>query len=139
MRVHRYLDGSVAIFHGPRKLADYDPRGKLKEMKKLPDGVTHSPFPPCYAIATEFKGVQLFLTKTKEEKDPQKGDAIRRDEGVFIDSLFISPPVWYKNRGIISRFFRGGVRKGGSRTAPTTPSVGPFRYFLPTGVGFAAR
>jgi len=34
VRVHRYLDGSLAIFHGPRKLADYDPRGKLKEVKK---------------------------------------------------------------------------------------------------------
>jgi hypothetical protein len=34
VQVHRYLDGSMAIFHGPRKLADYDPRGKLKEMKK---------------------------------------------------------------------------------------------------------
>jgi hypothetical protein len=34
VRVHRYLDGSPAIFHGPRKLADYDPRGKLKEVKK---------------------------------------------------------------------------------------------------------
>jgi transposase len=34
VRVHRYLDGSLAIFHGPRKLADYDPQGKLKEMKK---------------------------------------------------------------------------------------------------------
>jgi hypothetical protein len=32
--VHRYPDGSLAIFHGPRKLADYDPRGKLKEMKE---------------------------------------------------------------------------------------------------------
>jgi transposase len=34
IQVHRYLDGSMAIFHGPRKLADYDPRGKLKEIKK---------------------------------------------------------------------------------------------------------
>jgi transposase len=34
VRVHRYLDGSLAIFHGPRKLADYDRQGKLKEMKK---------------------------------------------------------------------------------------------------------
>jgi hypothetical protein len=34
VRVHRYPDGSLAIFHGPRKLADYDPRGKLKELKK---------------------------------------------------------------------------------------------------------
>jgi hypothetical protein len=34
VQVHRYLDGSLSIFHGPRKLADYDPRGKLKEVKK---------------------------------------------------------------------------------------------------------
>jgi len=34
VRVHRYLDGSLAIFHGPRKLADYDRQGKLKELKK---------------------------------------------------------------------------------------------------------
>jgi transposase len=32
--VHRYLDGSLAVFHGPRKLADYDRQGKLKELKK---------------------------------------------------------------------------------------------------------
>ena len=34
VRIHRYLDGSMAIFHGPRKLADYDQQGKLKEVKK---------------------------------------------------------------------------------------------------------
>lgn len=34
VRVHRYPDGTLAIFHGPRKLADYDHRGKLKELKK---------------------------------------------------------------------------------------------------------
>ena len=34
VRVHRYIDGSLAIFHGPRKLADYDQQGKLKETKK---------------------------------------------------------------------------------------------------------
>jgi len=34
VRIHRYVDGSMAIFHGPRKLADYDPRGKPKELKK---------------------------------------------------------------------------------------------------------
>jgi len=34
VRVHRYIDGSLAIFHGPRKLADYDHQGKLKETKK---------------------------------------------------------------------------------------------------------
>jgi transposase len=34
VRVHRYLDGSLAILHGPRKLADYDENGKLKDKKK---------------------------------------------------------------------------------------------------------
>lgn len=34
VQVHRYLDGSLAIFHGPRRLADYDLRGKLKETPK---------------------------------------------------------------------------------------------------------
>jgi transposase len=34
VRIHRYLDGALAIFHGPRKLADYDQQGKLKEVKK---------------------------------------------------------------------------------------------------------
>lgn len=34
VRVHRYADGSLSIFHGPRKLADYDEQGKLKETKK---------------------------------------------------------------------------------------------------------
>jgi transposase len=30
VRVPRYLDGRLAIFHGPRKLADYDPEDKHK-------------------------------------------------------------------------------------------------------------
>jgi len=34
VRVHRYTDGALAVFHGPRKLADYDAQGKLKENKK---------------------------------------------------------------------------------------------------------
>ena len=34
VKVHRYTDGSLAIFHGPRKLADYDKNGKLKNKKK---------------------------------------------------------------------------------------------------------
>jgi len=34
VRVHRYTDGSLALFHGPRKLADYDCTGKLKEVKR---------------------------------------------------------------------------------------------------------
>lgn len=31
VRVHRYRDGALAIFHGPRKLADYTPDGRLAE------------------------------------------------------------------------------------------------------------
>ena len=27
VRVHRYVDGTLAVFHGPRKLAAYDPQG----------------------------------------------------------------------------------------------------------------
>jgi transposase len=34
VRIHRYLDGSLAVFHGPRKLANYDRQGKLKQIKK---------------------------------------------------------------------------------------------------------
>ena len=29
VRVHRYRDGSLALFHGPRKLATYDQQGKI--------------------------------------------------------------------------------------------------------------
>ena len=29
VKVHRYLDGSLGILHGPRKLATYDAQGKL--------------------------------------------------------------------------------------------------------------
>jgi hypothetical protein len=31
VRVHRYPDGSLAVFHGPRKLANYHPIGQIKE------------------------------------------------------------------------------------------------------------
>jgi hypothetical protein len=34
VRVHRYTNGELSVFHGPRKLADYDKYGKLKEVKK---------------------------------------------------------------------------------------------------------
>ena len=30
VRIHRYVDGQLAIFHGPRKLAEYDNKGQLK-------------------------------------------------------------------------------------------------------------
>jgi hypothetical protein len=33
VRVHKYTDGSLAVFHGPRKLADYDDQGRHKEVK----------------------------------------------------------------------------------------------------------
>lgn len=32
VRVHRYFNGDLAIFHGPRKLADYDNKGILKTL-----------------------------------------------------------------------------------------------------------
>lgn len=35
VRVHRYSDGSLAVFHGPRKLADYDSNGQLKDKEKV--------------------------------------------------------------------------------------------------------
>lgn len=35
VRVHRYLDGTLAIFHGPRKLAVYDGKGQLQGQLKV--------------------------------------------------------------------------------------------------------
>jgi len=29
VRVHAYPDGRLAVFHGPRRLADYEPEGAL--------------------------------------------------------------------------------------------------------------
>jgi hypothetical protein len=29
VRVHRYANGDLAVFHGPRKLADYNSEGKV--------------------------------------------------------------------------------------------------------------
>lgn len=34
VRVHRYLDGNIGIFHGPRKLATYDNKGLLLSPEK---------------------------------------------------------------------------------------------------------
>ena len=34
VRVHRYPDGCLSIFHGPRKLAEYDRQGNLKKQGK---------------------------------------------------------------------------------------------------------
>lgn len=33
VKVHRHLDGTLAVFHGPRKLADYDSMGQQLHMK----------------------------------------------------------------------------------------------------------
>ena len=30
VRIHRYVDGQLAIFHGPRKLAEYNNKGEVK-------------------------------------------------------------------------------------------------------------
>ena len=35
VRVHEYPDGRLAIFHGPHRLADYDPEGKPCDDAKL--------------------------------------------------------------------------------------------------------
>jgi len=35
LRVHEYPDGRLASFHGPHRLADYDPQGKLCDSTKL--------------------------------------------------------------------------------------------------------
>jgi transposase len=43
VRVHHYPDNSLAIFHGPRKLASYTPEGLLKEPAKK-DEHDHLPF-----------------------------------------------------------------------------------------------
>ena len=34
VRIHLYTDRSMAIFHGPRKLVDYDAAGNLKAKEK---------------------------------------------------------------------------------------------------------
>ncbi len=33
VRVHRYVDGTLAVFHGPRKLAGYDAQGNLPQQE----------------------------------------------------------------------------------------------------------
>ena len=35
VRVHRYVDDTVAVFHGPRKLAAYDATGTLSTGKEV--------------------------------------------------------------------------------------------------------
>ena len=38
VRVHRYMDGRMGIFHGPRKLAEYDANGALMDDSQADDG-----------------------------------------------------------------------------------------------------
>ena len=35
VRVHRYVDGTLAVFHGPRRLAAYDSHGKSTKTKEV--------------------------------------------------------------------------------------------------------
>jgi hypothetical protein len=35
VRVHEYPDGRLAVFHGPHRLADYDPAGNPCDDTKL--------------------------------------------------------------------------------------------------------
>lgn len=35
VRVHRYVDHTLAVFHGPRKLAAYDATGQLATTKEV--------------------------------------------------------------------------------------------------------
>lgn len=37
VRVHEYADGSLALFHGPRRIAAYDAGGALREEPQPPD------------------------------------------------------------------------------------------------------
>jgi len=34
VRVHRYSDGTLGVFHGPRKLAHYDTQGQIVKIDK---------------------------------------------------------------------------------------------------------
>jgi hypothetical protein len=34
VRVHKYIDGRMAVFHGPRKLSEYDDKGNIREKQK---------------------------------------------------------------------------------------------------------
>ena len=36
VRVHRYVDGTLAVFHGPRKLAAYDAKGQAAHQEEVP-------------------------------------------------------------------------------------------------------
>ena len=60
VRVHKYTDGSLAIFHGPRKLADYDstgnvtqPRGEASEQQgRLSPCTPGESSGPCPSLAS---------------------------------------------------------------------------------------
>jgi len=45
VRVHEYGDGALAIFHGPRRLANYDAQGRLAGETPAPVPATHSTAP----------------------------------------------------------------------------------------------
>ena len=71
VRVHRYTDGSLAIFHGPRKLADYDAHGtwrspREKRQRKSAARQTLIRVAPGYAFRYSYEGYKAdnsFATK----------------------------------------------------------------------------
>ena len=63
VRIHRYIDGSLAIFHGQRNLADYDQQGKLREIKKAAWWSYPQPSPPCFPKAA---GECLWITPIRK-------------------------------------------------------------------------
>jgi hypothetical protein len=62
VRIHRYLDGSLGLFHGPRKLSNYDSKGQVVTYRNQQDtftifsGGAAPPNPPrFYALQTDFR------------------------------------------------------------------------------------
>ncbi len=71
--MHKYTEGSLAVFHGPRKLADYDDHGRLMEAKSekvafanINVGERSGLRPPLLSHSP--KSGQFYLLPTTEEK-----------------------------------------------------------------------
>jgi len=63
VRVHEYIDGSLAIFHGPRKLANYTKNGELIEQIQVKQEA--KPIPR--ECLTYYQSIEADLLKTKEK------------------------------------------------------------------------
>jgi hypothetical protein len=57
VQVHRYADGALSIFHGPRKLANYDHLGNLKEAKMKKNGARRSYPQPSPVLPGKSRGI----------------------------------------------------------------------------------